>query len=178
MEPYILNTPQSIYEATIAYFPLAHVKVELQQTTSIAIKILLNPELPEIRLTGAVFKGTFEVRLHQIRLLHAVNSPISSSLWDSNYCLMGQPFTQWEGFNRKLYESQSGYCADLIASYLNHPTQETENELFLLELTPAQVCCDKQQVSDKDLMHFRGVLDKDLSLKPKMQLKYPGILEQ
>ncbi|MGZ3732546.1 MAG: AAA family ATPase, partial [Parachlamydiaceae bacterium] len=178
MEPCILNTPQDIYEATIVHFPSARVKVERQKTGLIAVKIFLNSKLPEIQLNGPVYKKIFQLRLQEIKVLRVMDSPMPSSLWDSNYCLMEQSFTKWERFNRKAYESQSGYCADLIASYLNHPTQETENELFLLELTAAQVCCDKQQVSDKDLVHFRSVLDKDLGLKAKMQLKYPGNLEQ
>ncbi|MGZ3632719.1 MAG: hypothetical protein ACXWM7_00090 [Parachlamydiaceae bacterium] len=91
MDSYVLNTYQGIYETTIAYFPSASIKIEQQETKSIAIKILLNSQLPEIELNGAVFKGIFQTRLHLIKVLHDMNSPISPSLLNPNYCLNRQP---------------------------------------------------------------------------------------
>lgn len=173
-----LNTPQSIYQTTVAHFPLACLEAHVHHTNEVAIKILLGSGIPVILLKGAVFKEVFEMKLLNIKVLQAFNMPFPSSISDCDCFLTQQPITEWQQFNRVAYEKKGGNYLDLIADYLNNPTESAEQKLLDLGLAPSQVCKEGYLLPEADLNYFRHTLDKDLKFCVNMEAKYPSVLEQ
>jgi DNA polymerase III delta prime subunit len=178
MQMSILNTPQSIYDATIVHFPTAYLKTHVNSAGTVAIKIILGTNLPEIQLNEVIYKEIFEIRLQKIKVLHCLNASYLPSIVDCDGFSKKQPITEWKQFNRLAYKSNGGRYCDLIIDYLNNPTESAEQKLLDVGLAPSQICKEGYLLPDTDLTYFRHSLDKDLKLSVKMQAKFPGILEK
>lgn len=182
--PY-LATPVEIYQEVTQYFPLAQAEIVFDDGKSFAIKVVPLKEDPSIAFTlrTGVITDEFSKALARFseQLQIAKQTQRRVTLLNVEDLSTQIPLTDWQKFQRIMYEKDGKSCVNAIITYLQNPVDATT--LSNLGLAPNQV---GKAFTEYDCAYFKEFVIKLRQLPPEQQKsivtnflnKFPGVSQR
>lgn len=173
--PTLLTHPLAIHDTVTALFPLARVTMTIQPKLTVEIDI--SPRITPMTLDRAVDKKKFEEVLNCMQAHLAVNNSNSTMTVDpKDFSLPSLLLTNWQKWQRDMWERRGGNCVNCIFDYL---MDNTENAI---SLGFAQDQVDTNP-TEEDLSYFRQIpgrfeytdRDRKAMYIKKIKKLYPNI---
>ena len=161
----VLKTPLDIFNSAKEFFSEAEASITIEPQVKMTLK--LSPYAEPLVLTNAIDKEKFSEMMSElfkrIQIMRLANSPQKHFLDVNRFSLMN-PLSDWQKFQRVMYEKNGHRCIDMLMSYLGN---SNEGCLPLLGLAHYQV---DDNPTENDLSYFREVAEKCRFMRENKQL--------
>lgn len=184
VNPTILATPLSIYNAVRQDFPTPEVQVEISGPTAV-LHMRVSQQFPVISIGNAVNASKFLETLKQVKQylnrVRLFGAGIAPYVVDPGQFSLQEPLSNWQEYQRVMYQNGGKNCADTIMRFLQN--QAEVDELSQLGLAPRQV---EMRATPDDMAYFRAIperlqnMNQELkqALMKDFERTYPNIFRQ